>query len=73
MPEMMDNGFRPKVGQRVKIVGNSHPRLIGIEAEVVAVYEEDGHWWADKKFVDPWTGRVVIGCGRLGGLEPIPG
>ncbi len=61
------NGYVPTVGERVRVVGNCHPQLVGREVEVVQVYGTD---WADIKYALE-DDLVLISGGELGGLEPL--
>lgn len=67
------NGYVPKVGERVRIIGACHPRCLGKVAEVTAVYEHDGEQWYECKLYYALTGEVCYSGGLLGGVEPAPG
>jgi hypothetical protein len=62
------NGYVPKVGEPVKVIGACHPALLGKVVEVTAV---DPHGlWAETKYEHPVHGEVYT-SGELGGLEPV--
>jgi hypothetical protein len=65
-----DNGYVPKVGEKVKVVGGCHPRMLGRVVEVTAVNR--AIWWAEIKYTDDQGEEFYTG-GLLGGLEPIVG
>lgn len=58
------NGFVPVVGQKVKVIGNCHPRLFGKIAEVIDVDEGS----ACIRYLDD-DGELMTTSGELGGLE----
>jgi len=64
---MPDDGFRPAIGDRVRIVGNCHPRIYGVVADVVMV-ENTG---CTLRYPDPDSNQEVFGIlGMWGGLLP---
>jgi hypothetical protein len=63
----MNNGFRPTVGQKVKVVGNCHPRMLGKIVEVTFVDDES----VESKFYDDLVGEEVFTSGKHGGFEPV--
>lgn len=62
---VVDNGFRPMKGERVRVIGNCHPKLVNKIVDVVDVYE-DG---ATLGYED--EGEYVTTAGMHGGLEPL--
>ncbi len=64
----MDNGFRPVKGQKVRIVGRCHPRLLNKVVLVTSVDEEGTTLYYDTDDTDE-RGRYT--WGQHGGLEPV--
>lgn len=61
-----NNGYTPKTGEMVRVIGNCHPRLLGKVGRVIRVLDN----YADIEYEDPRFGTVIT-CGALGGLEPV--
>jgi hypothetical protein len=62
----MDNGFRPIVGQKVRVVGRCHPRLYG-KVVIVTETDEESHTISYKSKCH----GMLSTSGLHGGLEPV--
>lgn len=58
------NGFVPRVGQLVRVVGGFHPKSVGRVVEVTRV----GGGFAETRYLRD-DGEWAYGSGELGGLE----
>lgn len=63
----MNNGYRPSVGEKVKVVGNCHPRLLGKVVEVTFVDDTS----VESKYFDDLLGEEVFTSGMHGGFESL--
>lgn len=63
----LNNGYIPKVGERVRVMGHCHPRCLGKVVEVSDVKENYYESW----HYDAVHGKVFSG-GELGSLEAVP-
>lgn len=66
----MDNGFRPIVGQKVRVIGKCRPRALGQICTVTNVRIHNGEGFFQCVYTDS-DGNEVFGGGLLGGLEPV--
>lgn len=70
--ENPNNGFIPKVGDKVRLVGACHPHALNKVVEVTAVFEDEGKWWFESKhYSKDFKGEFVYSSGILGGVEKV--
>lgn len=64
------NGYIPKVGERVRIIGACHSRYLDKVVKVMGIFDYDGEAWFSSIHTDS-NGEVYHSSGLLGGVEPV--
>ena len=64
-----NNGYIPKIGEKVRIIGACHSNFLGKIVEVTKVYKVDGVWFFEEKHND--GEELFYSGGVLGGVEKI--